>query len=49
MKIRTSTQMEKILRTAFDVEGNSIKTVAAMAYQPKYPVQMELRRDALFA
>ena len=31
MKIRTYTQLEAILRTAFDVEGNSIKTVAEMA------------------
>ena len=31
MKIRTYTQLEAILRTAFDVEGNSIKTVATMA------------------
>ena len=31
MKIRTYTQLEAILRTAFDVEGNSIKTVAVMA------------------
>ena len=30
MKIRTYTQLEAILRTAFDVEGNSIKEVAAM-------------------
>ena len=28
MKIRTYTQLEAILRTAFDVEGNSIKDVA---------------------
>ena len=31
MKYRTYTQMEGILRTAFDVEGNSIKDVAEMA------------------
>ena len=31
MKIRTYTQLEAILRTAFDVEGNSIKDVAEMA------------------
>ena len=31
MKIRTYTQLEAILRTAFDVEGDSIKEVAAMA------------------
>ena len=31
MIIRTYTQLEAILRTAFDVEGNSIKTVAVMA------------------
>ena len=31
MKIRTYTQLETILRTAFDVEGNSIKDVAAIA------------------
>ena len=31
MKYRTYTQMEEILRTAFDVEGNSIKDVAEMA------------------
>ena len=31
MKIRTYTQLEAILRTAFDVDGNSIKTVAEMA------------------
>ena len=30
MKIRTYTQLEAILRTAFDVEGNSIKDVAEM-------------------
>jgi len=30
MKIRTNRQLEAILRTAFDVEGNSIKEVAAM-------------------
>jgi len=28
MRIRTYTQLEAILRTAFDIEGNSIKTVA---------------------
>lgn len=28
MKYRTYTQMEEILRTALDVEGNSIKDVA---------------------
>ena len=28
MKIRTNTQLEAILRTAFDIEGNSIKDVA---------------------
>lgn len=31
MKIRTYTQLEAILHTAFDVEGNSIRDVAAMA------------------
>ena len=31
MKIRTYTQIEAILRTAFDIEGNSIKGVAKMA------------------
>ena len=31
MKIRTYTQLEAILRTACDIKGNSIKTVAAMA------------------
>ena len=31
MKIRTYTQLEAILRTAFDVEGNNVKTVAEMA------------------
>ena len=31
MKIRTNTQLEAILRTAFDIEGNSIKDVAQMA------------------
>ena len=31
MKYRTYTQLEAILRTAFDVEGNSIKDVAATA------------------
>ena len=31
MKYRTYTQMEAILRNAFDVEGNSIKDVAEMA------------------
>ncbi len=31
MKYRTYTQMEAILRNAFDVEGNSIKDVAKMA------------------
>ncbi len=31
MKYRTYTQMEEILRTAFDVEGNSIKDIAEMA------------------
>ena len=31
MKIHTYVQLEAILRTAFDVEGNSIKYVAAMA------------------
>ena len=30
MKIRTNTQLEAILRTAFDIEGNSIKDVAQM-------------------
>ena len=28
MKIRTNTQLEAILRTAFDIEGNSIKDIA---------------------
>ena len=31
METRTNTQLEAILRTAFDVEGNSIKDVATMA------------------
>ena len=31
MKIRTYTQIETILRTALDVDGNSIKDIAAMA------------------
>ena len=31
MKIHTFTQLESILRTAFDLDGNSIKTVAEMA------------------
>ena len=31
MKICTYTQIEAILRTAFDIEGNSIKGVAKMA------------------
>lgn len=31
MRIRTYVQAEDILRTAFDVEGNSIKDVAKMA------------------
>ena len=31
MKIRTYTQLEAILRTAFDIEGNSIKNVATRA------------------
>ena len=31
MKIHTFTQVESILRTAFDLDGNSIKTVAEMA------------------
>jgi len=31
LEIYTYTQLEAILRTAFDVEGNSIKTVAEMA------------------
>ena len=31
MRIRTYVQAEDILRTAFDVEGNSIKDVAEMA------------------
>ena len=31
MKIRTNTQLEAILRTALDIDGNSIKDVAAMA------------------
>ena len=31
MKIRTYTQLEAILRTAFDIDGNSIKDVATMA------------------
>lgn len=30
MKIRTNTQLEGILRTAFDIDGNNIKTVAEM-------------------
>ena len=30
MKIRTYTQLEAILHTAFDLEGNSIKTVAEL-------------------
>ena len=30
MKIRTNTQLEAILRTAFDIDGNNIKTVAEM-------------------
>jgi transposase-like protein len=30
MKIRTYTQLEAILRTAFDIEGNNIKNVAEM-------------------
>ena len=31
MKIRTYKQLEAILRTALDIEGNSIKTVSEMA------------------
>ena len=31
MIIRTYTQLEAILRTAFDLNGNNIKTVAEMA------------------
>ena len=31
MKIYTFTQLESILRTAFDLDGSSIKTVAEMA------------------
>ena len=31
MKIRTYTQLEAILRTAFDIEGYSIKDIAEMA------------------
>ena len=31
MKIYTYAQLESILRTAFDLDGNSIKTVAEMA------------------
>ena len=31
MKIRTYTQIEAILRTAFDIEGHSLKDVAEMA------------------
>ena len=31
MEIRTYTQLEAILRTALDVDGNSIKDIAAMA------------------
>lgn len=31
MKYRTYTQLEAILRTAFDVDGSSIKDVAEMA------------------
>jgi len=31
MKIRTCAQLESILRTALDIEGNSIKDVAEMA------------------
>ena len=31
MKIRTYTQLEGILHTAFDSEGNSIKNIATMA------------------
>ncbi|MBQ4619073.1 MAG: hypothetical protein IJB25_04220 [Clostridia bacterium] len=30
MKIRTYTQLEAILHTALDIEGNSIKTVAEL-------------------
>ena len=30
MKYRTYTQVEGILRTAFDIEGNSIKDIAEM-------------------
>ena len=31
MKIYTYSQIERILRTAFDLDGNSIKTVAEIA------------------
>ena len=31
MKIHTYTQLESILRTAFDLDGNRIKTVTEMA------------------
>ena len=31
MKIRTYTQLEGILHTAFDSEGNSIKNIATIA------------------
>ena len=31
MKIYTYSQIERILRTAFDLDGNSIRTVAEMA------------------
>ena len=31
MKIRTYTQLEAILRTAFDIDGNVIKNVAEIA------------------
>ena len=31
MKIHTCTQLEAILRTAFNIEGNSIKDVSGMA------------------
>ena len=38
MKICTYTQLEAILRMAFDVEGNSIKDVAAMANINEHPI-----------
>ena len=39
MKIRTNAQLEGILRTAFYIEGNSIKDVAEMA---------EINRNTLY-